>query len=208
MDRRQKKSQVALKQALLELIREKEFQSITVANIAEKADLNRGTFYLHYEDKFHIIDQIEMEVIDELKTIILDEMDGLTSLEALIHSGYEVFTHMFECFNRHHDSLEIILKAKGILSIREHLKEFFNQIMTTERRLIDKISQNIPIELFRLLMISICLGLVQYTMENNGELDSEEITKGMLNIMINGPARAAGLIPTGKIDISEIVGKR
>jgi len=47
MDRRQKKSQVALKQALLELIREKEFQSITVANITEKVDLNRGTFYLH-----------------------------------------------------------------------------------------------------------------------------------------------------------------
>ena len=208
MDRRQKKSQVALKQALLELIREKEFQSITVANITERADLNRGTFYLHYEDKFHMIDQIEMEVIDELKTIILDEMDGLTSLEALIRSRYEVFIHMFECFNRHHDSLEIILNTKGILSLQNHLKEFLNQIITTETRLIDKISENIPIELFRLLMVSICLGLVQYTMENNGELDSEEFTVGMLNIIINGPARAAGLIPTGKIDISEIIGKR
>jgi len=155
-----------------------------------------------------MIDPIEMEVIDELKTIISDEMDGLTFLEAFIRSRYEVFTHMFEYFNRHHDSLEIILKAKGVLSIQSHLKETFIHIITTETRLIHKISQNIPIELFRLLMISICLGLVQYTMENNGELDSEELTEGMLNIMINGPARAAGLIPTGKIDISEIIGKR
>lgn len=59
-----------------------------------------------------------------------------------------------------------------------------------------------------MLVISICLGLVQYTMENDGELDSEELTEGMLNVLINGPARVAGLIPTGNIDVSEIIGKR
>ena len=47
MDRRKRKSLEAMQHALLTLVREKDFELITVADIAEKADLNRGTFYLH-----------------------------------------------------------------------------------------------------------------------------------------------------------------
>lgn len=124
-----------MKQALLELIREKDFQSITIANLTDRADLNRRTFYLHYEDKFQMIDEIEKKVIDELKNIILDEMDGTISIETLIQSRYKIFTQMFECFNRHHDSLEIILNTKGILPIQTHLKIIFNKIITPETHL-------------------------------------------------------------------------
>jgi AcrR family transcriptional regulator len=40
-----------LMDALVELLREKEFDEISVQEIADKATLNRATFYLHYPDK-------------------------------------------------------------------------------------------------------------------------------------------------------------
>ncbi|RUL55202.1 TetR/AcrR family transcriptional regulator [Lysinibacillus antri] len=38
--------------ACISLIEEKDFQEITINEIVEKVDINRGTFYLRFEDKY------------------------------------------------------------------------------------------------------------------------------------------------------------
>ena len=42
-----------LKEALTRLLREKDFEAISVSDIAREAGVNRGTFYLHYFDFVH-----------------------------------------------------------------------------------------------------------------------------------------------------------
>ena len=49
--------------ALIELMQEKPFEKITIKELCEQADLNRTTFYLHYNDQKELLD----EVIGELK---------------------------------------------------------------------------------------------------------------------------------------------
>lgn len=46
-----------LQSALLELLAEKPFQSISVSDLTKRATLNRSTFYLHYLDKFDLLAQ-------------------------------------------------------------------------------------------------------------------------------------------------------
>lgn len=46
-----------LQAALLELMQEKPFQSISVTDLTRRATLNRATFYLHYLDKFDLLAQ-------------------------------------------------------------------------------------------------------------------------------------------------------
>ena len=41
----------------IDLLAEKGFEKITVNDIAERADINRGTVYLHYVDKFDLLDK-------------------------------------------------------------------------------------------------------------------------------------------------------
>lgn len=50
VDRRITKSQGAIKKAVTELMSEKSFDDITIQDIADKADVNRGTIYLHYTE--------------------------------------------------------------------------------------------------------------------------------------------------------------
>lgn len=50
-DRRVRRTQLALTTALVELMLEKGFESVTVAEIADRADVGRSTFYAHYADK-------------------------------------------------------------------------------------------------------------------------------------------------------------
>ena len=48
MDRRVKRTKEAIYNACLDLLMEKEYDKITISEVARKADIDRKTFYLHY----------------------------------------------------------------------------------------------------------------------------------------------------------------
>lgn len=50
-DRRSSRTRRSLRDALIELILEKRYDSITVQNVIDRADVGRSTFYAHYRDK-------------------------------------------------------------------------------------------------------------------------------------------------------------
>lgn len=58
-DRRWRRSQLLLKQSFAELMREKGFSEMTIRNITIRADVHRGTFYVHYPDKFALLEHIQ-----------------------------------------------------------------------------------------------------------------------------------------------------
>ncbi|SFI38086.1 transcriptional regulator, TetR family [Paenibacillus sp. UNC496MF] len=57
LDRRVVKTREAINKAFLELFAEKEFQQITINDISDRANVNRGTVYLHYADKYDLLDK-------------------------------------------------------------------------------------------------------------------------------------------------------
>ena len=70
-DRRTLKTRKALCEALAELLMEKELHKITVQEIADKADVNRVTFYKHYMDVYDLYENIEKDVLIEMGLLIL-----------------------------------------------------------------------------------------------------------------------------------------
>ncbi len=88
LDPRVKRTHQLLQQALLELMQAKRFASITVHDIAERARLNRATFYAHFEDKYHLLDalireQFQQEVASTLSCLA----NHRTPIEGLYISG-------------------------------------------------------------------------------------------------------------------------
>ena len=58
VDRRVRKTKRQLRQALTVLLQEKPIKDITVREIADMVDINRGTFYLHYKDVFDMLEPV------------------------------------------------------------------------------------------------------------------------------------------------------
>ena len=58
IDKRILRTRQWLSKAFLELLEEKGFQEMTVQNITERANVNRATFYAHYEDKYDLFNTI------------------------------------------------------------------------------------------------------------------------------------------------------
>lgn len=62
-----------IKNAFIKLLKEKGFNNITVSDITNVAKINRGTFYLHYVDKFDLLEKLENDSIKDLKEILFNK---------------------------------------------------------------------------------------------------------------------------------------
>src|SRR5690349_6078299 len=91
-DRRSQRTRHLLSAALVELIREKDYSSITVSGIIERANVGRSTFYAHYRDKDDLFVGELDRVIELLGQRIpgQEEMPFFPSLGLFRHVGEEV----------------------------------------------------------------------------------------------------------------------
>lgn len=71
-DRRVRKTKKQLRLALMELLAEKSAKSISVRELTERADINRGTFYIHYRDVGDLLQRLEDEMADRLTALCKD----------------------------------------------------------------------------------------------------------------------------------------
>ena len=58
-----------IKQALVQLLNKKKLEEITVSDITRHSQINRGTFYLHYLDKYDLIEKLEEDILTNIQQI-------------------------------------------------------------------------------------------------------------------------------------------
>ena len=68
--RRPRRSRRLLKESLLSLMRTKPFSDITVREVTDEADMNRGTFYLHYTGTADLLQSLETDLLEELQALV------------------------------------------------------------------------------------------------------------------------------------------
>ena len=69
-DRRVRRTRERLRQALTQLLLEKDVRDITVRELTDLADVNRGTFYTHYRDIYDMREQMERELFQQLSDML------------------------------------------------------------------------------------------------------------------------------------------
>ena len=68
-DRRIKRTRYLLVHALTSLMLKKSIKDITVKELCESVDINRGTFYLHYKDIYDMLEQTEQELLEQFEQV-------------------------------------------------------------------------------------------------------------------------------------------
>lgn len=115
-DKRVRRTKKLLRQALAELMREKEFKNITVSDVVRSADINRGTFYTYYQDVFDLREKVENEMIDTLREMIKNALSGpdVTTMRPVIEQaiGY---------LEENHDLTYALLRDRGTGSFEQKL---------------------------------------------------------------------------------------
>ena len=78
VDPRVTRTQKLIRDALMTLLAEKPFAAISVQDIAERATVNRATFYAHFSDKFALLDTVTRDEV----AAKLSDGDPLKSMDA------------------------------------------------------------------------------------------------------------------------------
>jgi AcrR family transcriptional regulator len=123
VDRRIIKSQEAIKKAFIELMCEKNFDQITIQDIADKANVGRRTIYLHYVDKFDLLDKLIEEHINKLRELCESARDMDFKTGNLL---------WFEYFESHYLFFSTMLASKGAPYFRSRFLEFVVQELKGE----------------------------------------------------------------------------
>ena len=104
-DRRVEKTRNAIINAFKEMIIEKDFKDITIKELAERANINRKTFYLHYQSIDEILFDLSLELSDHIFDILkrqgFFDGDGYhLDLDILINSINDCLTNDFTITKR------------------------------------------------------------------------------------------------------------
>lgn len=117
LDRRVRKTRRQLKECLTRLLKEKKIQDITVRELAEMADINRGTFYLHYKDVFDLMDQIKNELIEEVESVLTHH-----PVPELVARPSLALSELFPLVQENAEIVSILIGENGDLNFVNRLK--------------------------------------------------------------------------------------
>lgn len=121
-DRRTRRTKKLLTEAFVELLTYKKLNEITIKELCEKADVNRGTFYLHYQDIYDLKQQIEADICAELATLIIIPLPNVRELDS-----YQLFYNLFSFTQKNADLFNALLGPNGDIAFMKHLKNLFKE---------------------------------------------------------------------------------
>jgi AcrR family transcriptional regulator len=119
-DRRVRRTQATLQRALIDLVGERDLSQVSVADVADRADVSRSTFYDHYTDVH--------ELAEAACTSMLDDLFGFAlALDTAPASGTPedpdpALTAFFTHFADHAGLYRSLLGPAGSARVIEHVR--------------------------------------------------------------------------------------
>lgn len=173
-------TKIKIKTSLIELINIKELGLITISDITRMAKINRGTFYLHYRDKYDLIDQIKLEQIQHIKSILLND-DNPNNLEDPLeiipyHSILEALFYVKENINL----IRSLASEVGDSGFLEMIKSLLSELLYERLDLsvsLNLDSRNIPVEYVNEIIFSSTIGIILIWIKKGGEEEPEYLAQ-------------------------------
>ncbi len=134
-DRRVRRTRKMLTQALTTLLEQKQINEITVKELTDLADINRGTFYLYYRDVYDMLARIEDELFAAFDEIV--DPEELANMESGKLAPGAILVDVFEFVQENQEMCRVLLSSNGDMNFLHRLNEVL-------REKFHKIWQNLP----------------------------------------------------------------
>ncbi|MGM5472711.1 TetR/AcrR family transcriptional regulator [Bacillus pumilus] len=175
-DRRTIKTKRAIRESFLELLKEKEVQQITVSELSRKADLGRGTFYLHYQDVFDLYEQLEKELFDQLGGLYDETFPSQDPLDML-----SFLNKTTEYLKENQHMLTLFVKPNGPTT--NQFKAFFKEKIMKEWRLVERpITEKEQIEAS--FVVSGVVGVLEEWIHEDMTIDAGKLAHKLYELLV------------------------
>ncbi|MEZ4712922.1 MAG: TetR/AcrR family transcriptional regulator [Caldilineaceae bacterium] len=183
-DLRIRRTRKMLQQAFIGLVLERGFEDITVNMLAERAMINRATFYRHYTDKYDLAEKVYADLT----------ADYMASVQALDSTDpVDGWTLLFEHVAAYADFYLALLT--GIPHFQERVRD---QIETQLHQIFNSIGLDegqtaMPLPLILRYLAAAQMGIVQWWLETNRTIPPRAMAHHLLRLHTNGAMVQLGL---------------
>lgn len=177
-DLRKLRTAIFIRQAFFDLVEEKGFSAVTVTEIAEKAMINRQTFYKHYYDKYDLAEKIMTEYLSEYQNV-MDKGLSLVEKSDSFKVARNEITPIINEWTLHKKELKILLSIdlEGQMNFKEELskkiQKYFRTVLPVEEN---------SLEVY--LMPTISLKMLEYVIENDRIPSEKELQQVFKQIQL------------------------
>ena len=178
-DRRVRRTKALLLKGLISLMETKDVKDISVKELADLADINRSTFYLHYNDIYDMLNQIENELFVEFNDIL----DRTICREDKPVSAQTTLFEIFSFLDRHREVARTIMGPHGDLSFVNRMNDLVKE------RIRDHLNSNqshgdyIYVEAF---VVSGCIGVIESWLNHPNPQSPEKISTMCSDLLTKG----------------------
>lgn len=178
-DRRIRKTKTQLLQSLMTLMQDKNIKDISVKELSDLADINRGTFYLHYRDVYDMLSQVEDAIFQEFNDIL--DKNFASGGETALHS---VIEDIFSFLDSNRMIARTLLGPHGDLAFVNRMKEM------VRLRLIRLQTQTAPLtddfDYYYAFITSGCIGLIQSWLNRENPEPPDRIASLVEKMILQG----------------------
>ena len=121
-DRRIRRTKKLLTQALTQLMQQKQISEITVKELTDLADINRGTFYLYYKDIFDMLEKIEDSMFEAL-----DNIAAMHETDAAMQKTKPILLDVFRFIEENQEIVRVLLSPNGDVAFLHRLYEVIRE---------------------------------------------------------------------------------
>jgi AcrR family transcriptional regulator len=174
-DRRSQRTRHLLSAALVELIREKDYKTITVNDIIERANVSRSTFYAHYKDK----DDLFLGELDRVIEVLSRRIPGQDEMPFLPSLG--LFQHVSE----EYELYRALVWTPGIDLLIKHMQKSLTQ--RVEQGLQNSGQEyGVPIPILANFITGSFLNLLKWWLENKEKQTPEQMNEMFKKLILSG----------------------
>jgi AcrR family transcriptional regulator len=187
VDRRTRKTRQALLQAFREVVREKGFAATSVQEVTERANINRGTFYLHFTDKYMLVDVFLREHFQDLLANTLPSTAGWNrkSLRLLI----ETLLQYFESKYHHEPHLPQAVAPLVEQAIHDELSSYL--LTWLKQRPCNATQWQVSMDIVARIVSWAIFGTVLQWSQEESTASIEQMTNNILSVILEGVAHLA-----------------
>lgn len=176
-DRRIRRTRALLRQGLIQLMETKDIKDISVKELSDLADINRGTFYLHYNDIYDMLGKMEDELFTEFNEIL----DRTLTTEAI--SSETTLQEIFAFLERNRDFAKVTMGPHGDLAFVNRMKGLVKERIYNIPDVKNGNQDLVYIESF---IISGCIGIIETWLNHPSPKPPEEIAAMCNSLLMKG----------------------
>ena len=159
-----------LRDGLLQLMQEKPANEITVKELTDLADINRGTFYTHYSDVYDMIRTLEDEFFADLDRI-------LEAQQPTVETAYLYLLAIFSFLGENQDFCRTLLGRHGDLQFVRRVIGLVGEKCSAFWRHGAPNADPKRFEMYNAFIITGCVGLIQKWLDDGLKESAEEISR-------------------------------